>query len=416
MAENRWRGDAVAINQADTFTVGGSVTSGGGDTVSITINGKTVTYTDVAGDTLQTVAANFATMLANCGIAEFEDVQWSNVSPSAVVNAQATTAGMPYSYTTAATGTLTLTGANTVANAGPSVVNQASNWTLGHSPTSTDNIVVDGGDGGAAMLYGLGSFTVASVEIRANYTQQIGLPARNSSNGGYYEYRTRFLTWNSSTVNIGKGSGPGSGQMYMGMAASSTWDIYTTSNPSVSNSPSLDLISSGNPTAINIQGGTVGLCITDETTTPTVTTVTVTGGNSVFMQGNGTTVTTLTNNGATSQSIATIGTLNMNLTGTHNQIAGAISTLLFVTSGYVSLQLTGTIPTVTCTSQGAGANAAEVDCSLNSLARTFTNSSFIGGSQLNDPNKTVTLTNPAQFDKASLAVSTIGETFTLQRT
>jgi hypothetical protein len=54
-------------------------------------------------------------------------------------------------------------------------------------------------------------------------------------------------------------------------------------------------------------------------------------------------------------------------------------------------------------------------CGNNPRAKTFTNCTFTGGANLQDPDKSVTFTNAGTFDRASLKASDLGSRFTILR-
>jgi hypothetical protein len=57
-----------------------------------------------------------------------------------------------------------------------------------------------------------------------------------------------------------------------------------------------------------------------------------------------------------------------------------------------------------------------LDASRDLRARTLTNGTFTGGAAINDPAKTITLTNPVNTDQASLAKHVLSlAPFTLTR-
>ncbi|HEY1191395.1 MAG TPA: hypothetical protein VGE74_27420, partial [Gemmata sp.] len=85
-------------------------------------------------------------------------------------------------------------------------------------------------------------------------------------------------------------------------------------------------------------------------------------------------------------------------------------------AGAVDCRFTGTVATATFRGQGPGQQSPVCQCGNNPRPKTFTNSTFTGGAALLDPDKSVAFTNPATFDRASLAASDLGSRFSLQRT
>ncbi len=97
-------------------------------------------------------------------------------------------------------------------------------------------------------------------------------------------------------------------------------------------------------------------------------------------------------------------------------LANMPTTLTLNGGGKVFLMATGTITTLTCNGQGPGQSAPIVDCSEDPRTKTFTNHTFIGGSCLNDPNKTTVWSNAGTWDQASVDASTLGSRYSLLRT
>lgn len=129
MAINSLRGDAQDINQKQTFTLTG-ITIGG--IWGIVINGKTVTYTAVSGDTNATGATALQAILVASTIAEFHDVSWS-VS-SNIITGESAVAGTPFTATVTSSGGVSLATAVTQTATGKNFVDSAPNWSLGRVP------------------------------------------------------------------------------------------------------------------------------------------------------------------------------------------------------------------------------------------------------------------------------------------
>lgn len=134
MPTNRYRGDALAVAQLDTLTVGG--TPAVNQVYSVTINGKVVSYTATGTDTNSTIALALANAMTASAIREFGEVLWAQDSGTTnQINATAQTAGRPFTVAAvSATGTGTLTHAAVTANTGPWNWDQPLNWTLGRIP------------------------------------------------------------------------------------------------------------------------------------------------------------------------------------------------------------------------------------------------------------------------------------------
>lgn len=202
MATKIWRGDAPAVAQVDTLTVGGTIEAD--DVFNMTINGKTLSV--VGGSTTAaTVATNIATAwnaLSAAVYPEFAEITAAATSGGALT-LTADTAGKPFTVTVETTETgggaadsQTFGRSATTANSGPNCADVSANWS-GGTPVDGDDVVID--ESSSSLLYGLDLSTVtpASITIGPKFTGEIGLPVVNedNANGNYYEYRDTYLTF-----------------------------------------------------------------------------------------------------------------------------------------------------------------------------------------------------------------------------
>src|SRR6516225_9532254 len=127
MATTRWRGDAPAVAQVQTVTIGTNDVS---TTYKVTINGKTVSVPGDAGG-----ASATATDLANAFKAstvpqEFAEIAWG--AAGNVVTGTAAKLGRPFTLAASATGgTGTISTTITTANSGPNDASVPANWSSG---------------------------------------------------------------------------------------------------------------------------------------------------------------------------------------------------------------------------------------------------------------------------------------------
>jgi hypothetical protein len=204
-----WFPNQAAIAQVETYTF--SAPSGIGNTYTATINGKSVTYISVSGDTAASAATalfnllNVSTSIA----AELTEITFANPSDG-VLTATARVAGTPFANVSGGTsaGLVLSTGnglangittVHTTSNASPSDVVDPQNWLRVNTgvtppsktraiPVNGDNVVVN--NSSVPMLWNLDQ--LATVQF-ATYTRhqsmiaQIGLPENNP--GGYAEWR-----------------------------------------------------------------------------------------------------------------------------------------------------------------------------------------------------------------------------------
>lgn len=234
----RFVGNALAVAQVDTLTLGGTIEVG--DRFLVTINGKTFVHS--AGTT---VAATEAAALAAAWNAlsstlypEFAEITAAATSGGALT-LTADTAGKPFTVTVATTeangsaaDAQTFGRSATIASSGPRHWDTAANWSGGSVPANSDDVHIDqGGD----ILYGLdqSAVTLASLHIAQSWTGRLGLPRTNTDGSANYpEYRSQFLAIGATSVAIGNGSGAGSGRIKL-----NTGSVQTTLTLRNSGSP-----------------------------------------------------------------------------------------------------------------------------------------------------------------------------------
>lgn len=237
-----WAPNQAAVAQVETYTF--TAPSGIGNTYSATINGKTITYSSVSGDTAATVAtALFNLLSVSTGIApELTEITFANPSDG-VLTATASVPGTPFANITvngvSGQGLVLSTGnglangiatAHTKPNYSPSDVADAQNWlrvNLSVTPPSrtrqlpqnADDIVV--ANTSVPMLWNLDH--LATVQFGTyqrwqSFTGTIGLPENNP--GGYTEWRATYLKFvgpqgsvpaGGLVMTLGYNSGSGGG-------------------------------------------------------------------------------------------------------------------------------------------------------------------------------------------------------------
>ena len=405
MSRNDWRGDSQPVAQRRRFTIGG--TPAAGNTVSVVVNRKSATYTVLAGDTVALVAAGLAAAWDGASFPEKAEANTDYTAANAYLDLVAATAGVPFTATAAATGGgATNTATDVTASAGPNHADDPNNWTLGTVPAGTDSVVVNGG---ASLLWGLGSITCAAWEFRPGFQNEVGLPPYNAT--GYAEYRTPELTINAPTVVVDCPSS----RLFLKAVAGSSWLVRSTGTRGDASTPALDIGATGNPAAVSVAGGDVGFLTRDESAARTVTAASLTGDGSVLTTGRTSTVTALDMDRGTAVALGTVSALTMGR-GSYTQAEGAL-TAFTAYGGTIYLNHAGST-TPTCRGTGGGELGPVVDCSANNLARTFPNSEFVGGAYLLDENKSVTLTGGGTHtaDATFFAHSLLGPLVTWNRT
>ena len=401
MATQRWRGDAAAVAQVNTITPA-SVTVG--NIFTVTINGKSVSFTATAA----TVANVTAGLSAACNAStypEFTEITFTDATTK--INATADTAGKPFTQTSsAAQGTgsagMSLTTATATASAGPNDWSTAANWSSGSVPVSTDDVFIQ--NSAVSIKYGLdqSAVTLASLTIDASFTGYVGLLRTNIDNsaGSYIEYRDTYLKVSATTITIGRGTGTGSGLLRLNTGtAQTTGQVLLTGTSVETDLPALCWIGTHASGAWTISKGTMGIAV-QAGEVATVATLRVgyisnVSSDATVRCGSGTTLTTITKNGG-SLTIASNSTTVTQDDGTLTVLGGTVTTLN-VNGGTVYYQGTGTLTTASVRSGGV------LDFGTDIRARTVTNCYSYYGSSVKDPNKTVTWTNGIEVRGCALS-------------
>lgn len=326
---------------------------------------------------------------------------------------------MPFALTVGGTGTLAL--ATPTASSGPNHVDLAANWSLGTLPGVGDDVLIDGG---ADLLWGFENLVAAahtSFRVKGSFTNGgpggctglLGLDYWNPS--GYVEYRGR--SWPMATgvpVTIGEGDGAGPSRCNITSGAVLAATVLKT-GPRVAASVPVVNVSGCTSGVLTVAAADAAIAADNDALAAAVTTVT-TGAGSNLVVGRGATVTTLNQDGGTVLNLGAVGTV-VGIGGTFSHF-GTISTAVTGKPGPWKFNWLcgGTIPTATFKGQGPGQDAPVLECANDPRAKTITNGTITGGAVLHDPLGLVAMSNPLNFDRASLAVSDLGAQFTLTRT
>jgi hypothetical protein len=265
-----WRGDAAAIAQVDTLTVGGTIEAD--DLFKLTIGNKTLTV--VAGSTVAaTVATNIAAAwnaLTQAQAPEFFEITAAATTGGAFT-LTAKTAGKPFTVTqttTEANGgaadNQTFGIAHTVVNAGPNDVSTVANYSGGVLPASGDTLVFE--NSSSPAIYGLSALaavTLAALHVKQSYTGTIGLPRNNGSGStSYLEYRPQYLQVGATTWDVGVGDGSGSGRLKFDFGSVQfTGSVLNGGSQAESYVPSILLLGTHASNALTVLKGTVGVAI-----------------------------------------------------------------------------------------------------------------------------------------------------------
>jgi len=385
MATLQFRGDAVAVAQVTTATPANVEV---GDQFILTINGKQVSYTAAAA-TVADVVAGLAAAVEASEIPEFTEITATDTGTEVTFTAD--TAGKPFTVTGSTVNgggsdTQTLTIATTTASAGPNHWDTAANWSTGAVPANGDDVYIEDSD--VSILYGLdqSSVTLDSLHVAAGYTGQIGLP-RTCTDGSteYAEYRDRFLAIGASEIQIGGGSGTGSGRIQIdtGSAAADVTVCHTASSVE-DNLPAVLWKGTHGSNTLNVHDGSVGAAVLGGETA-TLATLRHAGGDVGI--GSGATLTTVERSGDGQLTIeCPATTVNQSSGRTTFAGSGAVGTIN-LDGGRIEYRSSGTI-----TNAVLDGPDAVLDFSGDLRDRTVTDCTLKRGTIL-DPHETVTWTN-----------------------
>lgn len=406
MATIRWLGNAPAVAQVDTATVGGTIEAD--DLFKLTINGKTLSVT--AGSTVAaTVATNIAAawnaLTAADGYGEFAEITALATSGGALT-LTADTKGKPFTCTVSTTeagggaaDAQTFGTTNTTASSGPNDWSTAANWSGGAVPVDADDVIIE--DSSIDILYGLDQSAIqpTSLTIRRNYTGKIGLPNRSAA--GYEEYREKYLKIGPTTVAVGTGdSGAGSSRLKLNTGTDQTAiTVHFTAAPIDANSSSFIWKGANAANTLTVKSGSVAVApYAGETATIATLNVgyvnNVAGDSNVYL-GTGCTLTTITQTGGKLVAQNNATTINL-LDGELSMRGAATITTLNIDGGALYDESSGTFTTMNVGSGGG------YDASRLLAAKTITTTNLRAGAMLRDPNAKVTFTNGVVLSRCSI--------------
>ena len=366
MATPRWVGNALAVAQVDTLTVGGTLEAD--DRLIATINGKALNV--AAGSTvLATAATTFAAAWEAADATyypEFAEATAAATSGGALT-VTADLPGVPFTVTASTTeagggaaDAQTFVRAAVTANAGPNVWGTAVNWSTGAVPVAGDTAYIDNTD--IPILYDLSQAgaTLAALVIAQSFEGDVGLPKANEA-GGYPEYRSEYLAVDCSSIVIGLGPGNGSGRLKINSGTVQTAVVvHNTGSPAEVNLEAFLWKGTHASNTLVVRGNaSVGVAVFGSETA-VIATLTLEG-NARVRCGAGTTLTTVNVNGGTLEINSNVTTLTV-YDGVVTVSGTAAVTTLNLYGGTVIYNSTGTLGTATVGeggfldfSQGAGA-------------------------------------------------------------
>lgn len=192
MAILKYTWNAPLVAQVDTLTPGGTIVVG--NTFTVTINTKAITYV-ATGTTVASVTAGLYALLAACQYPEFLEITWADAGTA--ITATSTQKGRQFDLSVSkaqgvgVSNTHTFGRTATTANSGPEDALCTANYSSGALPANNDTIVLENSN--QNILYNIGALSFSGIKLfgRPTYTGNVGLPEYNPA--GYDEYRATYL-------------------------------------------------------------------------------------------------------------------------------------------------------------------------------------------------------------------------------
>lgn len=339
MATKRWLGAAAPVKDLWTITAGG--TWAAADTITITINNKSVTATLGATVTVAEVVA-LAVAMFNSATTPQTDEAYAPTGGGQVINefkeylaaaASATTvsltavtAGIPGTISVSKSSTSgTFTIAHTTSATGPNFLDDADNWSGNAAPANSDVLVFDAGS--TDLLYGLStSLTGLTIKILDGYSGKIGLPdVHGSGTTAYDEYRTKYLTTAGGTTTVTIDNGALQRCRLAFGANTATIVVRNTGTRPDANIPVVLLTGGDGSSTLALSRGDIGAAFyageTAQFTTIDMSYVSNRGTDAKFVGGTGLTIATVRKAGG-------IATFNGNVTTLTQALQGGVTTFM----------------------------------------------------------------------------------------
>lgn len=261
MATHIWQGDAPDVQDLWTATPGGDVE---GETFTLTINDKDLSYEAGASDTVADVVAGLVAAW-NSTIdpppPEFREAIATNNATHVTIGA--IEPGRPLTITAAATGSATLTMANVQPATGRRFLDNVTNFDTADAIANGDVLVFD--RGATDVLFGLdvlSTVTGLTIRIVDGYRGRIGLPEINDVGDSYSEYRPKYLQISGGTIEIDCATLTRC-RINHGSAATTIRVLNTGQRPGNSGMPVVTLIGSHGSNTVDVSRGDVGLAVID---------------------------------------------------------------------------------------------------------------------------------------------------------
>lgn len=411
MSTKLWRGDAVPVAQVTTATPANVEI---GDTFSLSINGKTVSFVATAATAANVTAGLTAAWNAST-VPEHAEITASDQTTFVRLTADAP--GKPFSVTASTTNggasnTQTLTLAASVASAGPNHYDSPANWSPSGVPANNDDLVFQ--NNAVDCLYGLdqNAITIKSIRVDLSYTGKLGLPILNS--GGYYEYRQQYLKIGGVAAGVvltlGLGQGGGSPRLKFDFqtAKIQAANIYGAGSSAEAGVEPILIKGSNSTSILNLFKGSVGVAVFAGETVEGVFTaetaqfaavnvgfVSNVAGDSSVRFGAGATLAAINQTGGVIETNSALTTVTQTA-GIHAHLSGAVTTLNLDGGSFHHAG----VGTISLANVGEGGT---LDFSRDMQARVVTAVNVFSGGKIVDPFRSVTWSNGVDLERCSLA-------------
>ncbi len=388
MATNYWLGTADRVSQVSSATITGyDVTT----TYKVTIGGVTISQIGTGG-TANATAIALVTLLAASIHPYISMITWSAPGSGVITGTvKSSNAGVPFTATSSVSGGTGTFGAfsTTTANAGPSTVDTAANWSLGAAPANGDDVVIK--DSSNPIYYGLdqNAVTLNSLRIEKTFTGALGLNRsvfattyNGSTNTSYTEYKdTYFRIKVNGDVRLGDSNGigaaSGSGRIMLDLSsqACNVYILGTATSSSDNSRPVVRLKMNSASTIVNVASAPGGVGIATDTPgeTSTLSKVVITDVSALsrVVLGEGVTITSTQQMGGFVLARCPITTANLyKSSAMQTEGTGAVTTINQFDFSYVISNSSGTITTLNL-------NGGTFDALQSRVARTI--SSLVWG-------------------------------------
>lgn len=429
MATRAWLGAAVPVAQVDSVDLGGTWAQS--DTITLTINNKSLVLTLGSTVDIPTILDNLIVMLTGSGtldtgysynqsgdqVGEFSKLSYTEDGSTTVtitgMGASGTVPGRPFTLSgskSSTSGTITVNNEDT-SPTGPHHFDNQDNWSGNTVPVDSDDVVFDH-RARSDLLFALDNngVTPTSITITQGFTRKIGLPEINQDETDpdlhYNEYLDTYLILcdtadsTDTVITVGSGEGPGSGRLKLDCNDGQiSMTVLGTGTAETDGIPALLLKGTDTSNELNVLRGDVGVAFFDgesaHLATLNVGYVDNVDGDSSVVLGSGVDIAnaTIQQSGGTLVIDSATGSGTIAMTGGTLDVLSAAHASLTIDGGIARYRSIGTLTTLVVGNDG------EADFNRDLSAKTVTNASVYDGAALRDRFGVVTWTNGIDFQR-----------------